>query len=112
MPRPPVYKALYTNTYQSEGVSSERDIWSLCVFACWWLWGMAVVGSSPSASFHASATRRFLINKKHLVVPAQNDADGDTDDDDDEPTTATPHSHQQANMHRDQISRSEDTPSL
>ena len=28
------------------------------------------------------------------------------------PTTATPHSHQHANTHRDQISRSDDTPSL
>ena len=51
-------------------------------------------------------------------VPAQNDADGDgdggddDDDDDDEPTTGMPHSHQQANTHRDQISRSGDTPSL
>ena len=54
------------------------------------------------------------------MVPAQNDADGDgdgdgdddDDDDDDEPTTGMPHSHQQANTHRDQISRSGDTPSL
>ena len=44
------------------------------------------------------------------VVPAQNDADDGGGGD--EPTTATPHSHQQANTHRDQISRSEDTPSL
>ena len=38
---------------QSEGVSPERDIWSLSVVACRWLWGMALVGSSssPSASF-------------------------------------------------------------
>ena len=42
------------------------------------------------------------------VVPAQNDADGDGD----EPTTAMPHSHQQANTHRDQISRSGENPSL
>ena len=33
---------------QSEGGESpEQEIWSLCVFACWWLWGVAVVGSSP-----------------------------------------------------------------
>ena len=39
------------------GVSPERDIWSLCVVACWWLWGVAVVGSpSPSASFYAGTT--------------------------------------------------------
>ena len=35
-----------------------------------------------------------------------------THDDDDEPTTAMPHSHRQANTHRDQISRSGETPSL
>ena len=48
------------------------------------------------------------------MVPAQNDANDDGGDgggdDDDEPTTAMPHSHQQANTHRDQISRSRDTP--
>ena len=38
----------------------------------------------------------------------QNDADGG----DGEPTSAMPHSHRQANTHRDQISRSGDTPSL
>ena len=47
------------------------------------------------------------------VVPAQNDADGDGDGDgnegNDEPTTAVP---QQAHAHRDQISRSGDSPSL
>ena len=45
------YRAIYDTKpyiaiYQSEGVSPERDIWSLCVFACRWLWGMALVGSS------------------------------------------------------------------
>jgi len=46
------------------------------------------------------------------VVPAQNDADTDGDGDadidgsDDEPTTAMPHSHQEANTHREQTSRS------
>ena len=38
---------------------------------------------------------------------SRNDADGD-----DEPTTGVPCSHQQANTHRDQISRSGETPSL
>ena len=43
------------------------------------------------------------------VVPAQNDADhGDGN----EPTRAMLHNHWQANTHRDQISRSGDTPSL
>ena len=50
------------------------------------------------------------------VVLAQNDANGDGDrdgsDGNDEPTTAMPHSNKQANTHRDQISRSGDTPSL
>ena len=41
------------------------------------------------------------------VAPAQNDADADADD---EPTTAISHSHWQANTHRDQISRSGETP--
>ena len=58
----------------------------------------------------------FIDFRVPQVVPAQNDADGDGDDgdgdgddDDDEPTTGMPHSHQQANTHRDQISRSGDT---
>ena len=38
---------------------------------------------------------------------SRNDADGD-----DEPTTGMPHIHRQANTHRDQISRSGETPSL
>ena len=42
------------------------------------------------------------------VVPAQNDDDDDAAAD--EPTTAMPHSHRQANTHRDQISRSGETP--
>ena len=58
----------------------------------------------------------FIDFRVPQVVPAQNDADGDggdgDDGDDDEPTTGMPHSHQQANTHRDQISRSGDTPSL
>ena len=45
--------------YQSEGVSSERDVWSLCEFACWWLWSVAVVGSSPSSSAAASQSGSF-----------------------------------------------------
>ena len=53
----------------------------------------------------------FIDFRVPQVVPAQNDADGDDDGDDDEPTTGMPHCHQKANMHRDQISRSGDTPS-
>ena len=49
----------------------------------------------------------FVIVWVPKVVPAQNDADGG---DDDEPTSAMPHSHRQANTHRDQISRSGETP--
>ena len=41
---------------------------------------------------------------------SRNDADGGGDGD--EPTTAMFHSHRQANTHRDQISRSGETPSL
>ncbi len=58
---------------QSEGVSPERDIWSLCVFACRWLWGMALVGSSPppSASFCAGTTwetqKSTNIDKTHKI---------------------------------------------
>ena len=44
------------------------------------------------------------------VVLAQNDADDG--DGDDKPTSAMPNSHRQANTHRDQISRSGETPSL
>jgi len=38
--------------------------------------------------------------------------DADDADDDGEPTTSMPHRHQQANIHRDQIYRSGDIPSL
>jgi len=34
---------LMGHSHQSEGVSSEQDIWSLCVLGCWCLWGLAVV---------------------------------------------------------------------
>ena len=47
----------------------------------------------------------FVGFRVSQVVPAQNDAD-----DGDEPTRAVPHSHRQANTHRDQISRSGETP--
>jgi len=33
------------NLVRVRGVSTERDIWSLRVFACWGLWCVAVVGS-------------------------------------------------------------------
>ena len=66
------------------------DLYFRCLYACrMWLWR----ARSPS-----------LIDA--------DDADDDANADDGEPTTATPHSHQQANTHRDQISRSGDTPSL
>ena len=55
-----IYIYIYIYIYQSEGVSSERDIWSLCVFACWWLWGVAVVGS-PSSSLSASLPGFFRL---------------------------------------------------
>ena len=55
-------------------MSPERDIWSLCVFACWWLWGVAVVGSSSlpaSASFCAGTTwgtkKSTKIDKIHKI---------------------------------------------
>ena len=48
------------------------------------------------------------VNLKNTGSDIDDDDDGG---DDDEPTTTTPHS-QQANMRRDQISRSDDTPSL
>ncbi len=47
----------------------------------------------------------FLVSQ---VVPGQNDADDGVG----APTSAMPHSHRQANTHRDQISRSGETPSL
>ena len=37
------------------GVSSERDVRPLCVFACRWLRGVAVVGLSPPASPSSSS---------------------------------------------------------
>ena len=49
----------------------------------------------------------FVDFRVPQVAPPRNDADAD---DDDEPTTAMPHSHRQANTHRDQISRSGETP--
>ena len=52
----------------------------------------------------------FRSPKGSRARPAGSDAAGGGGDADDEPTTATPHSHQQANTHRDKISRSEDTP--
>ena len=53
-----IYIYIYICIYQSEGLFPERDILSLCVFACRWLWGMALVGSSPpsSASFCTGTT--------------------------------------------------------
>ena len=53
----------------------------------------------------------FIDLRIPKVVPAQNAAAA-ADDDDDELTIATPHSNQQANTRRDQISRSGDSPSL
>ena len=43
---------------------------------------------------------------------SRNDGDGGGGGGGGEPTTAMPHSHRQATTFRDQISRSEDTPSL
>ena len=61
-----VLESCIYSLYQSEGVSPERDIWSLHVFAWWWLWGMGcrlavgvVVGvgvNSGGGNLHAIVT--------------------------------------------------------
>ena len=56
-----------------------------------------------------------MMNLGQNVTLKNPGSDADDDDGDsggDEPTTATPHSHRQANTHRDQISRSGKTPLL
>jgi len=50
----------------SEGVSPERDVWSLCVFACWWLWGVVFVGSSSLPPPSPSPSASFCAGTNHL----------------------------------------------
>ena len=38
-------------------MTPERDIWCLCMFACWWLWGVTVVGSPLLASPSSASIR-------------------------------------------------------
>jgi hypothetical protein len=57
---------------------------------------------------HTPITQSCAAKSECQPEESRNDADGG----DGEPTTAMPHRHRQANTHRDQISRSGETPSL
>ena len=51
------YFCVFDSLYQSEGVSS---VWPRSVFACWWLCGVALVGSSSPLPFSSASLPGFF----------------------------------------------------
>ena len=43
------------------------DIWAVCMLACWWLWGVAVAGSSSSLSASFRKHPNFLNRPWNII---------------------------------------------